>query len=129
MCNIFMVRDGVLVTPPVSENVLEGITRDCVMRLARNEMCMEIVERSIDRSELYVCDELFFTGTAVGLAQIVRVDHHPVGDGKPGRVSSRIQQLYLDATHGHLPTYSNWLAPVYRPRLESAEDIRSLVGA
>ena len=72
-CNIFMVRKGKLITPPVTENVLEGITRDCIMRLAAWELNLEIVERPIDRSELYICDELFFTGTAVALTPIVRV--------------------------------------------------------
>ncbi|MGB8261865.1 MAG: branched-chain amino acid transaminase [Terracidiphilus sp.] len=127
-CNIFMVRDGVLLTPPVSENVLEGITRDCVIRLAHNELCMEVAQRPIDRSELYVCDELFFTGTAVGLAPITRVDHHPVGDGNLGAVARRIQKLYFDATRGYMPNYRNWLVPVYRSRLDSAEDLHSLVG-
>ena len=77
-CNIFMVRNGKLITPPVHENVLEGITRDSVMELARHELGLEVLERPIDRSELYICDELFFTGTAVGIAPIVRVDHRPV---------------------------------------------------
>src|SRR6266567_1304735 len=73
-CNIFMVRKGKLLTPPVTENVLEGITRDCVMRLASYELSLETVERPIDRSELYICDEVFFTGTAVALTPIVRVE-------------------------------------------------------
>ena len=63
-CNIFMVRDGKLITPSVTENALEGITRNCIMELARREMGLRVVERPIDRSELYICDELFFTGTA-----------------------------------------------------------------
>ena len=78
-CNIFMVRKGRLITPAVTENVLEGITRDSVMELAQRELGLEIVERPIDRSELYVCDELFLTGTAVGIAPVVRVDHRAGG--------------------------------------------------
>ncbi len=96
-CNLFMVRKGKLITPPVTENVLEGITRDSVMELARRELGLEVVERPIDRSELYVCDELFFTGTAVGIAPIVRVDHRPVRDGAPGALTLRLRQLYFDA--------------------------------
>jgi branched-chain amino acid aminotransferase len=71
------------------------------------------VERPIDRSELYVCDELFLTGTAVGLAPVVRVDHRPVRDGAIGAVTRKLRQLYIDATHGNLPAYRKWLFPVY----------------
>ncbi len=113
-CNIFMVRKGKLLTPPVTENVLEGITRDCVMRLASYELNLETVERPIDRSELYICDEVFFTGTAVALTPIVRVDHRPVGKGTIGPIARRLQQLYFDATRGRLKVYRNWLTPVYQ---------------
>ena len=113
-CNLFMVRKGKLVTPPVSENILEGITRDCIMRLAGWELNLETVERPINRSELYTCEELFFTGTAVGLAPVVRVDHRPVGNGTVGALTRRLRQLYFDASRGHLEVYRNWLTPVYR---------------
>jgi len=113
-CNIFMVRKGKLITPSATENVLEGITRDSVMELARRELGLEVVERPIDRSELYICDEIFFSGTAVGLAPVVEVDHRPVKNGAIGIVTSRLQQLYFDATRGHLRAYRNWLAPVYK---------------
>ena len=126
-CNIFMVRNNTLITPPVTENVLEGITRDSVMELARRELGLPVVERPIDRSELYVCDELFFSGTAVGVAPVVRVDHRPVGDGTIGTVTRGIEQLYFDATRGHLKTYLNWLAPVYQSRIRSGQDQSSLV--
>ncbi len=76
-CNLFMVRKGQLITPAVTENVLEGITRDSIMELAARELGLEMVERPIDRSELYICDELFLTGTAVGVAPVTRVDHRP----------------------------------------------------
>jgi len=112
-CNIFMVRKRKLITPSVTENVLEGITRDAVMELAQRELGLEVVERPIDRSELYVCDELFFTGTAVGVAPVVEVDHRQVKDGAIGAVTSKLQQKYFDATRGHLQAYQKWLAPVY----------------
>ena len=112
-CNIFMLRKGRLITPAVTENVLEGITRESVMELAQRELGLEIVERPIDRSELYVCDELFLTGTAVGLAPVTRVDHRPIGDGTIGAVTRSLRQLYFDATHGTLPAYRKWLFPVY----------------
>ena len=116
--NIFMVRKGRLITPPVSDNILEGITRDTVMELARRELGVETVERPIDRSELYVCDELFLTGTAVGLAPVVRVDHRPVNDAAVGSITRRLLQLYFDATRGHLPRYRKWLVPVYGAKQE-----------
>ncbi len=122
-CNIFMIRKGKLITPPVTENILEGITRDCVMRLAAWELNLETVERPIDRSELYLCDELFFTGTAVALTPIVRVDHRPVGDGTIGAITRRLQQLYGEATRGHLEVYSSWLTPVYRAQKAERLDV------
>lgn len=113
-CNIFLVRDGKLITPPVTENILEGITRASVMELARNELQLEVIERRVDRSELYVCDEIFFTGTAVELAPVVRVDHRPVGSGEIGPVTAALRKLYLDATQGRLSPYHKWILPVYR---------------
>lgn len=115
--NIFMLRNGRLITPPVSENILEGITRDSIIELARQELNLDVVERPIDRSELYVCDELFFSGTAVEIGPIVRVDHRPVGNGLPGEVSLRLRRLYTDATRGRMPLYRKWLVPAYRTTL------------
>jgi len=114
-CNLFMVRRGALITPPVYGNVLEGITRDTVMQLAEHELGVRAVERPIDRSELYVCDELFFTGTAVGIAPVVQVDHRPVKEGAIGSMTRAIQMLYVDATHGRLDQYRTWLMSVYEP--------------
>ncbi len=79
----------------MTENVLEGITRDSVMELAQRELGLEIVERPIDRSELYVCDELFLTGTAVGMAPVVSVDHRPVRDGAIGAVTRTLAAVVL----------------------------------
>lgn len=125
-CNIFMVRKGALITPTADENVLEGITRDTVMQLARRELGLEIVERRIDRSELYICDELFFTGTAVGIAPVVRVDHRPVKNGTIGAITREVQQLYFDATRGHLKKYREWLVPIYQPQREPEPNAVSL---
>jgi branched-chain amino acid aminotransferase len=113
-CNLFMVRNGKLHTPAGTDNILEGITRACIIELARTEMKLEVVERSIDRSELYVCDELFFTGTAVEVAPVTAVDHRPVGAGKVGPISERLRSLYSEATRGCMPAYRHWLWPVYR---------------
>jgi branched-chain amino acid aminotransferase len=112
-CNLFMVRKGVLITPSITENVLEGITRDSIVELARRELGLVLEERPIDRSELYVCDELFLTGTAVGVAPVVSVDHRPVGQGTVGTITSSLRQLYFQATRGHMPAYRTWLVPVY----------------
>ena len=122
-----MVRKGRLITPPVTENVLEGITRDSVMELAHRELGMQVVERAIDRSELYVCDELFFTGTAVGIAPVVRVDHRPVRDEAIGAVTREVRQLYFDAARGHMRTYRKWLLPVYQSRNTGEQDAISLI--
>jgi branched-chain amino acid aminotransferase len=117
--NIFMVRRGRLITPPVTENLLEGITRNSVMELAEREIGLTPFERPIDRSELYVADELFLTGTAVGIAPVVRVDHRPVKDATVGPVTSQLRHLYIEAVHGRLRDYGKWLVPVYRPGSES----------
>lgn len=112
-CNIFVVRNSQLITPPVTDNILEGITRASIVELARREMNLQVVERSIDRSELYVCDEIFFTGTAVEVAPVTQVDHRLVGDGQIGPVAQRLQTLYADATRGRMAAYNSWLWPVY----------------
>lgn len=127
-CNLFMVRQGKLITPPITDNVLEGITRDSVTELAQCELGAEVVERSIDRSELYICDELFLTGTAVGLAPVTRVDHRPVRDGAIGPLTRRLQELYFQATHGHMAAYRKWLSPVYgEARVGHAEETQKSV--
>jgi branched-chain amino acid aminotransferase len=112
-CNLFMMRKGKLITPAVTDNVLEGITRDSVSELARRELGLDVVERPIDRSELYVCDELFLTGTAVGIVPVVRVDHRRVGEGVIGPLTKRLAHLYFEATRGHLGAYRKWLLPIY----------------
>lgn len=121
-CNLFMVRKGALLTPPVYDNVLEGITRDAVMQLAERELKIRVVERSIDRSELLVCDELFLTGTAVGIAPVVRVNHHPVRAGQVGPVTDALRRLYADAARGSLRSYVHWLTPVFNGHEHHQQD-------
>jgi branched-chain amino acid aminotransferase len=128
-CNIFMVRKGRLITPPVTENVLEGITRDSVMKLAASELGIETVERPIDRSELYQCEELFFSGTAVAITPVVRVDHRPVGDSRVGSITRKLQQLYFDVTRGHSRAYRNWLTPVYQTQVEQDQVLTAVATA
>ncbi len=111
--NIFIVEGDRLVTPPPSSNNLVGITRDTVMALARQELGMETVERDIDRSELYVGEECFMTGTAAHVTPVVELDHRPIGDGKMGPVTKRLVQLYFDIITGRNPKYASWCTPCY----------------
>ncbi len=111
--NFFMVRDGCLVTPPVASDILEGITRQTVITLAQDELGICTIERSIDRSEVYVCDEAFLTGTGVQLAAITQVDHRPIGTGTIGPVVSRLRELYFGVVRGKNPKYRHWCTPVY----------------
>jgi branched-chain amino acid aminotransferase len=111
--NFFMVRNGNLITPPVTSNILEGITRDTVIELAREELGLHTVERIVDRSEIYICDEAFFTGTGVQIAAITQVEHRAIGDGAIGPVVSRLRELYFDVVRGKYPKYRHWCTPVY----------------
>jgi len=111
--NIFMLRDGVLVTPPITDNVLEGITRRSVMVLAEKELGLRVVERSIDRTEVYICEELFMTGTAAQVTAITRVDYRPVGDGKMGSITAQLRELFDQTVRGKNPNFSEWNTPVY----------------
>jgi branched-chain amino acid aminotransferase len=111
--NFFIVRNGHLITPPVTSNILEGITRDTIIELARQELGLETVERSIDRSEIYICDEAFLTGTGVQVAAITQVEHRPIGSGSIGPVVSRLREIYFDIVKGNNPKYRQWCTPVY----------------
>jgi branched-chain amino acid aminotransferase len=109
--NMFVVRDGVVLTPPVSDDILEGITRRAMIRLAKDEgLPVEI--RSIDRSELYVADEVFLCGTGVQISPVVEVDHRAVGTGRVGPVGSLMSRKYFDAVRGRDPRYMDWLTPI-----------------
>lgn len=111
--NIFILRNGELITPPAADNILEGITREGVMTLARQELKMPVTVRSFDRSEMYCADEVFLCGTGAQIAPVVDIDHRIIGDGVPGVVTCRIQQLYDDAVKGHVEAFRHWLTPVY----------------
>lgn len=106
--NIFMVRDGCLITPPITDNILEGITRRSVMELARNELGLTVVERSIDRSEVYVCEEFFLTGTAAQITVVTRVDHRLIGQGTMGPVGNSLYKLFDEVVHGNNSKYAHW---------------------
>jgi branched-chain amino acid aminotransferase len=112
--NFFMLRDGVLITPPVTENILEGISRRSVIELAKQELNLPIQERPVDRTEVYICDEIFLTGTAAQVTAVTEVDHRVVGEGKMGSVTSQIYNLYQDVLLGKVAKYRHWLTPVYQ---------------
>jgi len=106
--NIFLVLGGELITPPSSENILMGITRDTVMKLAADKLGVSTVERQVDRSELYVADECFFTGTASDIAPILEIDRRPVGTGKIGPITADLQRVYAEVILGRNADYSDW---------------------
>ena len=111
--NLFIVRDGVAYTPPVSENVLEGINRRTHMQLLREELGVETVERPIDRTEVMLADEVFFCGTGVQVVAITEVDFMTIGNGKMGPVVSQLRQVFFDIVRGRRPKYRHWCTPVY----------------
>lgn len=111
--NIFLLVGGELVTPSASENILLGITRDTIIQLAHRELDRITRERQIDRTELYIADEIFLTGTGAQLAPVIEVDHRPVGAGTIGPMTQRFQQTYHDVVRGLRPEYHDWLTPVY----------------
>jgi branched-chain amino acid aminotransferase len=111
--NLFIVRDGKLITSPVTEDILEGITRLTLIELAAEELGVETVERPIDRTELYVAEEAFFCGTGVQIVAITEIDHRPVGTGAIGPIVSQLRELYFSIARGKRKEYSDWIRPVY----------------
>ncbi len=111
--NIFVVREGKVFTPPTSDNILEGLTRLGMIELLRKELDMEVLEKSIDRSELYIADEVFLCGTGAQISPVIEIDHRPIGDGSVGPVVARIQKLYFDIVRGRNSKYRDWLTAVY----------------
>jgi branched-chain amino acid aminotransferase len=111
--NIFIVRGDVLFTPDAAQNILEGVTRRSVMTIAERELGVKVVERAIDRSELYAADEIFFTGTAVGIVHVASVDGRSVRDGSKGPITRRVADFYERVTMGREPAYRSWLTATY----------------
>jgi branched-chain amino acid aminotransferase len=122
--NVFMVRDSVAITPPITENILEGITRRSVIELLQQELGMQVLERPIDRTEIYICDEFFITGTAAEVTAVTRVDYRPIGSGKMGPVTARLRQVFEDVVYGRNPDYRHWNQPVYSE--EIIETVRTI---
>ena len=112
MC-FFMIRDGVAITPPITNDILESITRASVMELLPKYCDTEVVEREIDHSELIAADEAFFCGTAWEVAPVIDIDGYPLGDGSVGAITRRLQKVYLDVVSGTVDDYAHWRTPVY----------------
>ncbi|HEY8869939.1 MAG TPA: branched-chain amino acid transaminase [Candidatus Limnocylindrales bacterium] len=109
--NMFVIRDGVTITPPVSDDILEGVTRKAIMEIARDEG-LPVEVRSIDRSEIYVADEMFLCGTGVQISPVLELDHRQVGSGQMGPITRLLRERYFDAVRGRLPAYRHWLTPI-----------------
>lgn len=112
--NIFMVREGRLITPSNSENIVEGITRETILEFARKDLGVEIELRPINRSEIYTADELFFSGTALEVTPINSVDRRIIGDGATYPLTEKLKTLYFEAVRRNKKEYEKWLTPVYR---------------
>ena len=117
----FMVRDGVLYTPDVTSDILESITRRTVIDIARHDLKLEVVERTIDRTEVYAADEAFWCGTGYEVLPIVSCDRLAVGDGKPGAVTRKVQQRYFDVVYGRTADYAAWRLPIWGRQRAAAE--------
>ncbi|MCB0214153.1 MAG: branched-chain amino acid transaminase [Anaerolineae bacterium] len=110
--NFMMIRDGAIITPPITSNLLEGVTRRTLIHLAREELGLDVIERDIDRSELYMAEEAFYCGTGVQMAAIGSIDHRLVGNGSTGPITQKLRDVYFQVVMGEMPKYSHWLTPV-----------------
>ena len=110
---LYIIRDGVAITPPVTAGILESITRLVVKDLLEREMAVRVVERDVDRTELYIADEAFLCGTGAEIRAIGSIDNYRIGDGQPGPIVSRLEQLYHDLVRGADSRYDEWRSPVY----------------
>jgi branched-chain amino acid aminotransferase len=120
--NIFLLMNGEFVTPAPTENILLGITRETIIELARREFGRITRERQVDRTELYIADEILLCGTGAQIAPVIKVDHRPIGDGTIGPISKALQQLYFDVVRGHIPDYqAQWCTPVYTTTSQVAQ--------
>jgi branched-chain amino acid aminotransferase len=106
--NVFIVRDGTVITPPVTDNILEGITRRTVIELVKNELGLPVIERSVDRTELFICDEVFLTGSAAQIVAVTKVDFRPVGNGDMGPVSAKLREWFDNVARAKIQKYHHW---------------------
>ena len=120
VANIFMVRHGDVVTPPITDDILEGITRATFITLLKEEFGITVVERSIDRTEIALAEEVFLAGTGAQIVPVTRVDHRPIGGGHPGALTLQRRDLYFEVVRGRRPKYRNWCMPVYAGAAKTA---------
>lgn len=111
--NVFMVREGRVYTPPITDNILEGITRKTAIELLEQEQGLAVIERPIDRTEVYLCDEFFMTGSAAQIIAVTRVDQRVIGLGVMGPITTRLKSTFEKVIRGHLLKYRHWNVPVY----------------
>ena len=111
--NLFIVRNGKLITNHVTDNILEGITRSTIIDIAEKELGITVQERSIDRTELYIADEMFFCGTGAQISPITSVDYHSIGSGEVGEITKKLQNIYFAVVKNQIPKYSEWSVPVF----------------
>lgn len=111
--NLFIVQNGKLITTAQTDNILIGITRNTIIELARNVLNIEVVERTIDRSELYISDEAFYCGTGAQVSPITEIDGRKLNNGKIGEISKELQKLYFDVVRGKIPKYKKWCTAIY----------------
>lgn len=110
---LFIVRDNKLITPPITASILESITRETIIEIARDVLKIDVIERDIDRTELYISDEIFLCGSAIEVTPIISVDQIKVGNGEIGEISEKIYKLYLSIVRGEVDEYKKWLTSVY----------------
>ena len=111
--NLFLIQNGKLVTTMKTDNILVGVTRNTIIELAKDVLSLEVEERAIDRTELYISDEAFYCGTGAQVSPIVEIDHRKLGDGNVGPIAKELQKLYFDVVKGKVPKYKKWCMPVY----------------
>jgi branched-chain amino acid aminotransferase len=111
--NVFLVRDGVVITPPVTDNVLEGITRKSVITMLQRNLSLAVVERQVDRTEVYLSNEVFLSGTAAQITAVTRIDHLPIGEGIMGPITKELRSLFFNVVRGLDEDYQDWITQVY----------------
>lgn len=109
----FMVKDGVLITPQLTDSVLESITRDSIIQLAKYELDLQVEERTIDRTEVYLADEAFLCGSAMEVTPVLSIDKYTIGNAQNGIITEKIHKLYVDCAMGKIESRLHWLTPIY----------------
>jgi branched-chain amino acid aminotransferase len=125
VANLFILRDGVVATPLTTGSNLEGITRSSLITVIEAELDTEVVERPIDRTELYLADEIWICGTGVEILPVTRIDHRPIGEGKIGPLAEKVRHVFQDVVRGRNARYRSWLAPVFRSAAQVQADAQA----